>query len=71
MQNQYFDLCILSGLLNAGETTWQKVFLLGSFGPKLSLPLVQSSFSPEYIVNAILAKAWAVAVPLGDDMVIR
>jgi hypothetical protein len=47
----------------------RKVRQLRSFEPKLSLQLVQSSFANVNIMKAILGLAWAVAVPLGDDMV--
>ncbi len=39
--------------------------------PKPALRLVQSSFAKRYFMNAILGLAWAVTVPLGDDMVMR
>ena len=62
MQKQYFDPRIFSGLLNTGVTPGQKVVLPGSFEPELSLLLVQSCVSSEYLMNARLGFAWAVAV---------
>jgi hypothetical protein len=55
MQNQYFDLRIISDLLNTGVTAWQKVVLLRSFERELSLPLVQSCVSPEDLMKAVLS----------------
>ena len=57
-----FDLRKLNNFLNTGERWGQKVSLLRSFEPKLSLPLAQLCMEYEYLVNAIFAKAWAVAV---------
>jgi hypothetical protein len=60
-----FDLRTLSDLLNTGETPEQKVRSQRSFEPELSLPLVQSCVSSEYLMKVIFAKAWAVAVVMG------
>jgi hypothetical protein len=60
MQNQDFDLRIVTDLLNTGETLGQKVSLLRSFAPELSLQLVQSSFANVNLMKAILGLAWAV-----------
>ena len=57
MQNQDFDLRTFSELLNTGETPEQKISLLRSFGPKLSLRLVQSSFANVNLMKAILGAA--------------
>ena len=43
----------------------QKACLTRFSAPGLPVSLIQSSFSSEYIVNAIFAKAWAVAVVIG------
>ena len=51
---------IISNLLNTGETPSQKVSPLRSFEPKLSLSLVRSSFSPEYLMKAMFGLARAV-----------
>ena len=55
-------LRILSELLNTGKTQGQKVHPLKSFGSESSLQLVQWSFAKRYLMNAIFAKAWAVAI---------
>ena len=64
MQNQDFDLRIFSDLLNTGEMLGQKVRPLRSFAPVLSLQLVGWSIAVVYIVNAMFAKSWAVAVDM-------
>jgi hypothetical protein len=71
MRNQDFDLRIFSDLLNTGEIPEQKVRPPDSFGSESSLPSVQWSIAVVYLMKAIFAKAWAVAVPLGDDMVME
>jgi hypothetical protein len=60
-----FDLRKLNNFLNTGETWGQKVSLLRSFEPKLSLPLAQLCMEYEYLVKAIFGFAWAVAVVKG------
>jgi hypothetical protein len=65
MQNQDFDLRIVTDLLNTGETPGQKVSLLRSFSPVLSLQLVQSSFAKSYLMTAMFGNAWAVNVVMG------
>jgi hypothetical protein len=39
--------------------------------PRQTLQLVQPSFAKRYLMKAIFAKAWAIAVPQGDNMVMR
>lgn len=39
--------------------------------PKLSLRSVQPGVAKRHLVNALFAKAWAVAFPQGDNMVMR
>jgi hypothetical protein len=52
MQNQDFDLRIVTDLLNTGETLGQKVRPLRSFEPGLPLPLVQYCMQCAHIVKA-------------------
>jgi hypothetical protein len=54
MQDQDFDLCIFSDLLNTGETPGQKVSPLRSFEPELPVLLAQSCVSSEYLMKAKL-----------------
>ena len=62
------DLRVFNDLLNTGVKPLGKVRPPGSFEPGLSLRLVQWSFAKRYLMKAILGFAWAVAVPLGDDI---
>jgi hypothetical protein len=52
-------------LLYIGEAIGQKAWLLKSFAPELSGPLVQHCMECEYLMNAMLAKACAVTVVIG------
>jgi hypothetical protein len=49
-------------LLYIGETPRQKAYPPRFFAPELSLRLVRPSFAGVNLMNAIFAKAWAVAV---------
>ena len=63
MRDNRFEFPIVNVLLEwIGGRIGRKVYLLMPFAPILSLPLVQSCVSSEYLVNAIFAKAWAAAV---------
>jgi hypothetical protein len=57
MQNQDSDLGIITDLLNTGEIPEEKVRPIRYFEPKLSLPLVQSSFAHVNLINAISPNA--------------
>jgi hypothetical protein len=65
MQNQDFDLRILSDLLNTGEMLGQKVRPLRSFEPRLPLLLAQWCMQRDYVVNTIFAKPWVITVVMG------
>jgi hypothetical protein len=62
MQNRDAELRILIHLLNTGETAGQKVHPPPCFWQELSLLLGQSSFAKRYLMKAMFAKAWAMAV---------
>jgi len=56
-----FDLGVIIVLWQyIGAIIGQKIRPLRSFEPELSLQLVQSCVSSEYLMNAIFAKAWVV-----------